>query len=192
MTGSSGDETGALRPLRRHEQVVRCGVLHLFGRPAVVAGHQLGRRCHRHVPAVPAKPVADVFAFLEVPQLVVAGDLPSPAASRKTCANGSRINGFSLRVSAARDDATPSAVAPTLSVISQLSSSLLGTSTARVSVARKGRDGGRTGVNGHRERPAPNDGGAEDSAVPQSRLGMVASENVRSPPVLMIESDTNV
>src|SRR6476660_8079913 len=54
---------------------------------------------------------------------------PSPAASRKTCANGSRINGFSLRVSAARDDATPSAVAPTLSVISQLSLSVLATVT---------------------------------------------------------------
>src|SRR4029077_9491238 len=52
---------------------------------------------------------------------------PSPAASRKTCANGSRINGASRRFSASRDDATPSAVAPTLSVISQLSLSVLAT-----------------------------------------------------------------
>lgn len=43
---------------------------------------------------------------------------PSPAASRKTCANGSLIKGFSLRISAARAEATPSVVAPTLSVIS--------------------------------------------------------------------------
>src|SRR5262249_39748290 len=39
--------------------------------------------------------------------------------------NGSLINGFSLSVSIARAPATPSAVAPTLSVISQLSSSVL-------------------------------------------------------------------
>ena len=50
---------------------------------------------------------------------------PSPAASRNTWANGSVIKGFSLRVSAARAEATPSAVAPTLSVISQLSLSVL-------------------------------------------------------------------
>ena len=59
-------------------------------------------------------------------------------------------------------------------------------------VARKGRAGGGTGVNGHPERPAPNDGGAEDSAVPQSGLGMEESENVRSPPVRMIGSGRNV
>ena len=52
---------------------------------------------------------------------------PSPAASRNTRANGSRISGLSLSVSAARDAATPSAVAPTLSVISQLSLSVLAT-----------------------------------------------------------------
>jgi hypothetical protein len=50
---------------------------------------------------------------------------PSPAASRNTRANGSLINGFSLSVSVARAPATPSAVAPTLSVISQLSLSVL-------------------------------------------------------------------
>ncbi|CAG7058555.1 hypothetical protein PICSAR2_00928 [Mycobacterium avium subsp. paratuberculosis] len=53
--------------------------------------------------------------------------MPSPAASRNTRANGSLISGFSLSVSAARAAATPSAVAPTLSVISQLSSSVRGT-----------------------------------------------------------------
>ena len=53
--------------------------------------------------------------------------MPSPAASRNTRANGSSISGSSLSVSAARAAATPSAVAPTLSVISQLSLSVLGT-----------------------------------------------------------------
>jgi hypothetical protein len=81
---------------------------------------------------------------------------------------------------------------PTLSVISPLSLSVLGTSTATVSVARQGRDGGGTDVNGHPERPAPKDGGAEDSAVPQRGLGMEESENVRSPPVRMIDSGRNV
>src|ERR1700754_3971177 len=52
---------------------------------------------------------------------------PSPTVSRKTRANGSLISGSSLSVSAARAAATPSAVAPTLSVISQLSSSVLTT-----------------------------------------------------------------
>jgi hypothetical protein len=51
--------------------------------------------------------------------------MPSPAAFRNTRANGSLINGLSLSVSVARAPATPSAVAPTLSVISQLSSSVL-------------------------------------------------------------------
>src|SRR5271163_347191 len=50
---------------------------------------------------------------------------PSPTVSRNTRANGSLISGSSLSVSAARAAATPSAVAPTLSVISQLSSSVL-------------------------------------------------------------------
>src|ERR1700741_167269 len=50
---------------------------------------------------------------------------PSPAAFRKTRANGSLIRGLSLSVSRARDPATPSAVAPTLSVMSQLSLSVL-------------------------------------------------------------------
>ena len=42
------------------------------------------------------------------------------------------------------------------------------------------------------ELPAPNDGGAEDSAVPQTLSGWAASEKVRSPPVRMIDSGTNV
>ena len=42
------------------------------------------------------------------------------------------------------------------------------------------------------ELPAPNDGGAEDSAVPQTLSGWAASENVRSPPVRMIDSGRNV
>jgi hypothetical protein len=51
--------------------------------------------------------------------------MPSPAASRNSFAKGSTINGFSLSVSAARAAATPSAVAPTLSVMSQVSLSVL-------------------------------------------------------------------
>ncbi|OOK68332.1 hypothetical protein BZL29_6880 [Mycobacterium kansasii] len=39
---------------------------------------------------------------------------------------------------------------------------------------------------------APNDGGAADSAVPQTILGMVESENVTSPPVRMNDSGRNV
>ena len=50
---------------------------------------------------------------------------PSPAASMKTLAKGSLINGFSRSVSRARDTATPNAVAPTLSVMSQVSLSVL-------------------------------------------------------------------
>jgi hypothetical protein len=34
------------------------------------------------------------------------------------------------------------------------------------------------------ELPAPNDGGAEDSAVPHNKFGMTESVNVTSPPVL--------
>src|SRR6185312_926716 len=52
--------------------------------------------------------------------------IPSPAASTNTRANGSLISGFSLSVSAARAAATPSAVAPTLWVISQESLSVRG------------------------------------------------------------------
>src|SRR5271166_5823388 len=52
--------------------------------------------------------------------------IPSPAAFRKTRANGSLMRGFSLSVSAARAAATPSAVAPTLWVISQESLSVRG------------------------------------------------------------------
>ena len=49
---------------------------------------------------------------------------PSPAASTNTRANGSEMRGFSLAVSAARAAATPRAVAPTLWVMSQESSSV--------------------------------------------------------------------
>src|SRR6185437_7650608 len=52
--------------------------------------------------------------------------IPSPAASTNTRANGSLISGFSLSVSAARAAATPSAVAPTLWVMSQESLSVRG------------------------------------------------------------------
>src|ERR1700676_3239710 len=52
--------------------------------------------------------------------------VPSPAASRNTFANGSVIRGASDVVSAARAAATPSAVIPTLSVMFQESSSVLG------------------------------------------------------------------
>jgi hypothetical protein len=67
--------TPLLRPLCRHEQIVRGHVLNLRGRPAIVAGHQLGGRRHCDVPAVAAKPLADVFAPLEALHLVVARDL---------------------------------------------------------------------------------------------------------------------
>src|SRR4051794_35936502 len=49
----------------------------------------------------------------------------SMAASRNSCANGSLNNGQPVAVSSARAIATPSAVCPTLSVTSQLSSSVL-------------------------------------------------------------------
>src|SRR5271156_5967189 len=52
--------------------------------------------------------------------------IPSPAASTNTRANGSLMSGFSLSVSAARAAATPSAVAPTLWVMSQESLSVRG------------------------------------------------------------------
>src|SRR6516225_8896317 len=52
--------------------------------------------------------------------------IPSPAASTNTRANGSLMSGFSLSVSAARAAATPSAVAPTLCVMSQESLSVRG------------------------------------------------------------------
>src|ERR1700751_4873657 len=42
------------------------------------------------------------------------------------------------------------------------------------------------------ELPAPNDGGADDSAVPQTLLGYAASENLSSPPVRMIDSGSHV
>src|ERR1700730_1709489 len=51
--------------------------------------------------------------------------MPSPAASRNSCAYGSLISGSALLVSAARPPATPSAVAPTLSLMSHVSSSVL-------------------------------------------------------------------
>src|SRR5271166_3749665 len=46
--------------------------------------------------------------------------------------------------------------------------------------------------NGYCEPAAPNDGGAEDSAVAQSGLGMTERENATSPPVRMIDSGRNV
>jgi hypothetical protein len=48
-------------------------------------------------------------------------------------------------------------------------------------------DGGRN-VGGHAAPPAPNDGGAEDSAVPQNKFGMADSEKATSPPLRMIDS----
>src|ERR1700731_4427596 len=68
------------RSLRGYEQVVRRGVAHLFGWRAVVAGHQLGGRRHGDVPAEAVETFADVFALLEVPQLVVARHLPLRSA----------------------------------------------------------------------------------------------------------------
>src|ERR1700752_4669007 len=50
---------------------------------------------------------------------------PAPAVSREIRANRSLITGLLLSVLAAGAAATPRAVAPTLSVISQLSSSVL-------------------------------------------------------------------
>jgi hypothetical protein len=46
--------------------------------------------------------------------------------------------------------------------------------------------------NGHCELPAPKDGGAEASAVPQAISGMADSENATSPPVRIIDSGRNV
>src|ERR1700679_283725 len=51
--------------------------------------------------------------------------MPSPAASRNSCAYGSLISGSALWVSFARPPATPNAVAPTLSLMSHVSSSVL-------------------------------------------------------------------
>src|ERR1700741_1236275 len=42
------------------------------------------------------------------------------------------------------------------------------------------------------ELPAPNDGGTEDSAVPQTLFGWAESANFRSPPVWMIDSGREV
>src|ERR1700727_1457262 len=58
---------------------------------------------------------------------------PGPTRSRNNRASGSLISGSLLSVSAARAAATPRAVAPTLSVISQLSSSVLATTRPYVS-----------------------------------------------------------
>src|SRR5271163_1072490 len=82
---------------------------------------------------------------------------PGPTRSRNTRANGSLISGSPLSVSAARAAATPSAVAPTLSVISQLSSSVLATSFSYVKPLPVGKafDGfdGRCGGDGRRRGP---------------------------------------
>src|SRR4029453_3401654 len=53
----------------------------------------------------------------------------SVAASRNSCAYGSLNNGSSFVVSSARAIATPSAVLPTPSVMSQLSSAVLAIAT---------------------------------------------------------------
>src|ERR1700730_15864017 len=97
--------------------------------------------------------------------------MPSPAASRNTRANGSSISGCSLSVSAARAAATPNAVAPTLSVISQLSLSLLGTFTSSHSAARHPRRLRAISVSeaknlgGHREQ------GGQVTAIPGASVG---------------------
>jgi hypothetical protein len=51
---------------------------------------------------------------------------------------------------------------------------------------------GETTLTVNAELPAPNDGGAADSAVPQVWLGLLDSENATSPPVRMIDSGRNV
>src|ERR1700758_5740699 len=64
------------RPLGRHEQGLGGGVVDALRGRAVVTGHQVDRLRHRHVPAVPTQPVADILALLEIPQVLDVGDVP--------------------------------------------------------------------------------------------------------------------
>ena len=127
------------RSLRRHEQIRRGAVVDLLRRCAAVAGHQLVRRCHSHLPAVTAPPIADVFALLEVPQLVGSRDLalrvrlghrspgPGPCRSRR-CAAAS--GSAKLGDSASMPTRLPGAVSPACARTAAPGPSPAGTSAA--------------------------------------------------------------